>query len=309
MVIWDFLCTLFCMTHPVLAHAWGAPKQQQNHLSASTSVASSSAHAHAHPQQEEQQQQQDKQQLDITVIVSQRLDNILGGYVMSWLMVVCPIVLWLRQGFLAYLPGVLVFSAAMVAHFLLEAVVSETQILFHNQQQHTFIQNLVCGRYTYDVAVEAYHCINSTRKVFADTVNTYQNPWFVLWFLGQGILVYDYELKSWGAWPLGFLYMAQTLAAVGWFQPWLELSEWPSQVVQEMMESRDLGWTPTERTNFAALVHSTEVTFKILDLSLGRSFNFALPFVLFNFWLYVTENTQFNDFTGFSFDQSCGARY
>ena len=71
------------------------------------------------------------------------------------------------------------------------------------------------------------------------------------------------------------------------------------------MESTELTWAPSDRTNFVTLVSTTKVHIAFFDFEMTPGFRTGICIFFFGWWLYITELKQFHAFMGFPFDQVC----
>ena len=167
-----------------------------------------------------------------------------------------------------------------------------------------FTKQVLTGELSYEEAVVAYTAVNKERKAVAKSLMNASNT-FILYFLYMAIVLYDFEIRPWGGWPFVLVYISSTLMLVLAMGPWLILNDWPDELLFEMFESTELAWSPTERSNFAALIGGTKVKIHMLDFEMSHGFRTALPLVFFGWWLYMTELKQFHAFAGFPFDMVC----
>ena len=123
--------------------------------------------------------------------------------------------------------------------------------------------------------------------------------------LMMAIVLYDFEIRPWGGWHLAFIYAMAAISLVLQLTPFISLHAWPEAHGVEMMESTELAWSPSERSNYVALVTATKVHVKVFDFEMTPGLRTGLPLVFFGWFLYMTELKQFHGFTGFPFDQVC----
>ena len=101
------------------------------------------------------------------------------------------------------------------------------------------------------------------------------------------------------------MFVSNTLIVLVGFQEYVGLNDWPDECARELMESAELGWTPSEKTDFVTHVRVTHVHFQLFGFEMSRGFRMAVPILFFGWWLYMTELRQFHSFDGFPFDQVC----
>lgn len=216
-----------------------------------------------------------------------------------------PVVVWLK-GFTSGFSGSGVTILAVVLVTLPHNILNQLSFSFwatqNEAEQRRFEKALVSGHFSYDDAVTAYRTINASRRVLAKQLRLGAACFFFIFMISQAVLLYDYELRPWGSPALLVLFCTQTLAFLLFMTPWIGLHDWPDQLIEAMMDSTELAWTPGEKTNFAALVGATKTKIALFGFEMTPGFRTALPLVFFGWWLYMTELRQFHGFGGFSFD-------
>ena len=221
-----------------------------------------------------------------------------------------PTVGWL-QGFsrgLAPGPGlgagvlIIVVFLLSIPHNLLNQLSFAFWAAHNEAEQARFKEQLVTGQFGYDAAVTAYHGLNTNRRALAKSLRIGAAPFFVFFMLSQAVLLYDFELRPWGNAALAVLFVTNALAFLIFMTPWIGLHDWPDELITALMDSTELAWSPTERTNFAALVGATKTKIHLFQFEMTPGLRTALPLVFFGWWLYMTELRQFHGFQGFSFD-------
>ena len=235
-------------------------------------------------------------------LAHKRLREIPVNLVVAFLFQVGPVMVWFRRGLAE-------FSGAIVAIVIVSALHNAVNELsfafwatFNDAEQKRFTEQLVKGELTYDAAADGYRAINAARRSLAKGLQWGGTPYLILMMLVQAVTLYDYELRPWSSPALLVAFVLVAVTFVFFMSPWIGLHDWPDELVTAMMDAQQLAWTPSERTNFAALVGATKVKICLLDFEMTSGFRTALPLVFFGWWLYMTELRQFHGFQGFSFD-------
>ena len=175
----------------------------------------------------------------------------------------------------------------------------------HNELvQINFTRRLTTGELTYEQAVAEYALVNKYRKAMSRALAS--ASWsFQLYMLMMAVVLYDFEIRPWGGWHFALIYVMYAISLVLQLSPWFALHEWPNELCRELMESTELAWSPSDRSNFATLVTTTKVPIKLFDFEMTPGLHTGVPLVFFGWFLYMTELKQFHGFTGFPFDQIC----
>ena len=117
------------------------------------------------------------------------------------------------------------------------------------------------------------------------------------YLLGMAVVLYDFEIRPWGTWPLVVFFITNALCVrcdrpihpkntalpllpatpcsltqrwrsvesrlrsmcVLSLDPFLSLHDWPDELATEVMESTELAWSPSDKSNFVVLVTTTRV--------------------------------------------------
>ena len=216
-----------------------------------------------------------------------------------------PYIIWLRHALMPVVPAMILEVYCIVQHNMLNAVTFEFKAIYHDATQRRFVHKLTTGEFAYDEAIAAYSKVNTARKAVANGLMTSAGPFWVLWFCPQAVLLYDAELRPWGGWPLGVVFVTNILTVLLILNQFVGLNDWPDELSAGVMESAELAWSPTERSNFVAHVAATRVHVQLFGFEMSAGFRTALPLVFLGWWLYITELMQFHSFTGFPFDQVC----
>ena len=153
-------------------------------------------------------------------------------------------------------------------------------------------------------AVAEYALVNKERKGMSRALRRFQLS-FGLWMLAMAVVLYDWEIRPWGGWHFALVYILYALVLIAQLSPWFALHDWPDELCQELMESTELTWGPSDRSNFATLVTTTRVPIALFDFEMTPGLRTGLPLVFFGWFLYMTELKQFHGFSGFPFDQVC----
>ena len=221
--------------------------------------------------------------------------------IFSWLILWVPVVIWLRNAIDKFIVAlILMLIAELFQQF--GTCFSYSFWAVHNEMtQEKFAKQLVAGELAYEEAATAYCSVNQERKAVARGLGAVSFA-MAFYALMMAIVLYDFEIRPWSGWPFFVVYVTQALGVILQFIPWLALHDWPNKLCAELMESAQLAWSPSDRTNFVTLVQSTKVRIALWDIEMSPGFRTAFPLIFFGWFLYMTELKQFHNFQGFPFD-------
>jgi hypothetical protein len=215
-----------------------------------------------------------------------------------------PILIYLRNGLAEFVVAILLCVLISLPQNAVNALTFNFCNVYSQLTQQEFQEVVTKGELTFEAATAWYGRVKKCRRAVAAALEQ-TNAVMLLFFLVQAIILYDSELKPWGGWPLGLIYVTNVLVLLTQLEPSIGLNDWPDELCAAVMESTELTWSASERTNFCALVAMTRVKVSLFEFDLSASFRTALPAFFFGWWLYLTELHQFHEFRGFPFDQVC----
>lgn len=137
-----------------------------------------------------------------------------------------PLCLWLRDGFDEFVVAAPLCFVALVIHNLCNACTFSFWGKHLELTQAKFAKRLVTGEFSYEQAVAEYATVNLERKASAQFLSSSSISIGIL-FVSMAVLLYDFEIRPWGGWYFGVLYISQALSIILIFNPWLGLHEWP----------------------------------------------------------------------------------
>ena len=213
-----------------------------------------------------------------------------------------PLLIWLRHGLAEYVGNCVLLFFLGIQHNILNTLTFDYWARYMTAAQKKLQHQLVTGELPYDAAINAFKSLNSTRRAVAKSLANGAFFFWALFLVQQAVLLYDFELRSWGSWPFLIILICNTVSFLLFLTPWIGLNDWPDELMVEIMESSELAWSPSERTNFAQFVATTKVNITLLQFEMSSSFRTAVPLIFVGWWLYMNELEQFHSFTGFPFD-------
>ena len=226
--------------------------------------------------------------------------------VASGIMLLLPIVLWLRRGLGEFAVAAGLMLVDNVGWQYLTAVTYTLWAMRNAAEQRRLQDAITAGDLTPEGATERFSRVNAQRKALGRAMEK-GGISFALVLLQQVVLLYDFELRPWAGWPFFVLFVTNCLSCFMLFDPWIGLGDWPDELAVAVMESERSGWTGADRAHFCARIKATRVNIRIFEFEMNHGFRSALIFLFFGWWLYMTELRQFHEFHGFSFDQMCVA--
>lgn len=239
--------------------------------------------------------------------INKSISHVVPMTVAAFTLGIVPVIIWLRDGGLADFAGAAVLLVLIyLAHNTVNAITFHFQQVYLEDMESAFLCALKANELDYDAAVNAYSDVNANRKKFGRSVSRGFFSFFLCYLLMQAVVLYDAELRPWGGWPFFLIFVANTCVTIMAMEPFIGLNDWPDEVAKDVMECRELGWNPTERSNFWAHLRATRVSISVFDFEMSHTFRTALPFLFVGWWLYMTELRQFHEFKGFDFDTACG---
>lgn len=133
------------------------------------------------------------------------------------------------------LPVVLMHQCLNAVGFVYEATYTEqaqkafAAMMFHRERGPS-----------YEDAEEAYRRVNATRKELMRNIENGGTLFLMPYLAQQALLLYDYELRPWGGWPLGLCFVVNAFTFMVFMNPLVGLNDWPEELAAEVMESRSL---------------------------------------------------------------------
>ena len=138
---------------------------------------------------------------------------------------VLPVVLWVRHGLAKFaVAAILMVTIFAFLHFGINALTFEFWGVFIQKSQSEFADTLARGELTFSEAVRAFGRVNAQRKAVAKAVKTCVIGFFSFFCLQQAIMLYDFELRSWGGWIFGANFVSNVLVVVFIFEPYIQVS-------------------------------------------------------------------------------------
>ena len=192
-------------------------------------------------------------------------------------------------------------------HSLANGVGGQFIAIYVQDVQKNFEDELMAGRYDYQAAVRAFKEVNEKRRSVGAALAQTLHIIMFLYFVQQVVLVYDWFLKPWSAWPLLVTYVMTGLGLSGSVQPYIEMNDWPEKLSEQVAENIDgeFLWSPTERTNFASFLSNTRTSLEFAGFAFNKGFYLALFGYLVGWFMYIAELKQFHEFKGLPFDLAC----
>ena len=152
------------------------------------------------------------------------LSSVPGNVVAVSILQLLPIVLWLRHGFAEFAPAaLLIVTIFEPLHNILNALTFEFWAIFIRKSQSEFADPLVQGELTVGGALRAFGRVNSHRKAVARAVRSQLFFVFLFFCLQQAVLLYDFELRSWGGWPFAVNFVTNVLVFIFLFEPYIQV--------------------------------------------------------------------------------------
>ena len=203
------------------------------------------------------------------------------------------------------------FVGLQSVHMLLNAVSMEFMVVYRQDAQKKFQDDLMAGQYDYQAAVRAFKEVNEKRRQVGTVLGQTFHITLFLFLVQQVVLVYDWFLKPWSAWPLIFFYVIHGLGIMGLFSEHIAMNDFPARLSKRVASSIDgeLLWSPAERTHFLAYLANTRSSYEIAGFEINRGFYLALAAWLVGWFMYIAELKQFHEFEGFPFDQACDGHH
>ena len=228
---------------------------------------------------------------------------LLARLVLNWV----PILVWLRDALGTFAPAFCLAFAATIGQNTMNALTFNFWAAHNGLSQSAFTARLVTGELTYEQAVSDFARVNSERKAVARGLRAARLT-MIFYMLSMAVILYDFEIRPWAGLPFAIIYACNVISFVLMLEPFLALHDWPDELCAALMESTELAWGPSERTNFVALVSTTKVKITLWDFEMSPAFRTALPLVFFGWWLYFRR---FSDRAamGFPFDVACGVNH
>ena len=215
-----------------------------------------------------------------------------------------PVIVWLWESGTAMIYPIVLQFVESSLHTVIGALTYSFMACHCEMTQSKFLRRLVTGELSYETAVSEYALVNKERKGLSRALGGFQLS-FALFMLAMATVLYDWEIRPWGGWHFALIYIMYALSLVMQLSPWFTLHDWPDDLCKELMESTELAWSPSDRSNFATLVTTTQVPIAFFDFEMTPGLRTGLPLVFFGWFLYMTELKQFHGFSGFPFDQVC----
>lgn len=215
-----------------------------------------------------------------------------------------PVVVWLWESGTAMIYPLVLQFVESAMQSLLGALTFNFMACHAETSQSKLLRRLVTGELSYEAAVAEYALVNKERKGLSRALRRFQFS-FALFMLGMAVVLYDWEIRPWGGWHFALIYVVYSLSLILQLSPWFALHDWPDELCSELMESTELAWSPSDRSNFATLVTTTRVSIALFDFEMTPGLRTGLPLVFFGWFLYMTELKQFHGFAGLPFDQMC----
>ena len=236
--------------------------------------------------------------------MSKSLSEALPVFMVAFTISMGPVIVWLWAGISHFVYAICLQILGMAMNITLATFTYSFWSAHCEMSQAKLTKRVVTGELSYETAVTEYAVVNKERKALSRGLGKMQCS-FGLYLLLMAVVVYDWEIRPWGGWHFALIYCLYALTLVLQLSPWFALHDWPDEFCREMMESAELAWSPSDRSNFATLVTTTKVRIALFDFEMTPGLRTGLPLVFFGWFLYITELKQFHGFTGLPFDQMC----
>ena len=232
------------------------------------------------------------------------LSEALPVFIVAYTLNMGPVIVWLWAGISRFAIAICFHVVATVMQIALATFTWSFWSAHCDMSQAKLTKRVVTGELSYEAAVTEYALVNKERKALARGLGKMQGS-FGLYLLMMAVVVYDWEIRPWGGWHFALIYILYALTLVLQLTPWFAMHDWPEEFCRELMESTELAWSPSDRSNFATLVTTTKVPIAFFEFEMTPGLRTGVPLVFFGWFLYMTELKQFHGFSGLPFDQMC----
>ena len=148
---------------------------------------------------------------EVVTAVHRTLQEAGGAVVVSIVLTFIPVVLWVREGIdTMFVLGAIAGVLGVTIHSVWIAVTFNFWIAHHELAQGRFTKRLITGELGYEQAVAEYATINNGRKAVSGAMKL-AGPTMATYLLGMAVVLYDFEIRPWGTWPLVVFFITNAL--------------------------------------------------------------------------------------------------